>query len=87
MVLKLVPQLAVGVERVVFHHHRAQAQDGVERHNVLRGVGKYQCHTVTALDPKAFQAGGGPPDLVAHIAVACGGTEELQRGFGTVFAD
>ena len=77
MVLEQVPQFARGVERVVLDHDRAQPQDGVERHHVLRAVGQDQRDAVTRLHAQPAQPLRRAGDLVAQGGVGRGPSEEV----------
>ena len=79
VVLELVAQLARRVERVVLDDDRAEAQDRVERDDVLRAVRHDERDRVALAHPELAQALGGARDLVAQLGVGRLAAEELER--------
>ena len=85
MILKHVTQLRARVQRVMLHHNRAQAQNRVERRNMLRAVRQNQRHTVTRLHTSHTQTLRSTLNLVPQLGVGRGRAKELQRhlvGYG-----
>ena len=78
VVLEHVPQLGAGVEGVVFHDDRTQAQNRVEGNNMLRAVGQNQGDPIPRLHPSQTQPFGGTVDLTAKFGVGGGGPEEFE---------
>ena len=69
----------------MLHHNRAQAQNRVERRNMLRAVRQNQRHTVTRLHTSHTQTLRRTLNLVPQLGVGCGRAKELQRrlvGYG-----
>ena len=87
VVLKEVPEFAVGVQRVVFDHHRAEAQHRVERNHMLRRVGQHQRYPVAFADAQLEQSCRGPADLLSQFLITGGRTKELQCRLGFKLAD
>ena len=80
VVFELVTKLAGGVERVVFDDDGAEAEDRVERHDVLRAVRQDDSHAVTGANTEAAKPLRSSIDLVAELGVGGTSTEEFQRG-------
>ena len=79
VVLELVAQLARRVERVVLDDDRAEAQDRVERDDVLRAVRHHERDGVALAHAELAQPLGGARDLVAQLGVGRLAAEELER--------
>jgi hypothetical protein len=77
--LELVAQLPRRVQGVVLDDDRAQAQHGVESHDVLRAVRQHEGDPVARLHAEVTQARGRTLDLFAELGVGGAGSEELQR--------
>ena len=80
VVLELVPQLGRRVERVVLDDDRAEPQHRVERDDVLRAVRQHERDAVAGAHAEPAQPLGRGGDLLAELAVARLGAEELERG-------
>ena len=78
VILEHVPQLGTGVEGVVFHNDRAQAQNRVEGNNMLRAVRQNQGDPIPRLHPSQTQPFSGAVDLAAEFCVGGGGTKEFE---------
>ena len=78
MILKHVAQLGPRVQRVMLHHNRAQAQNRIERRNMLRAVRQNQRHTVTRLHTRNAQTLRSTLNLVPQLSVGRGRAKELQ---------
>ena len=78
VILKHVPQFGAGVEGVVFHDDRAQAQNRIEGNNMLRTVGQNQGDPIPRLHPGQAQPFGGAVDLTAKFGVGGGCPKEFE---------
>ena len=78
VILKHVAQLGPRVQRVMLHHNRAQAQNRIERRNMLRAVRQNQRHTVTRLHTRNAQTLRSTLNLVPQLSVGRGRAKELQ---------
>ena len=78
VILEHMPQFGAGVEGVVFHNDRAQAQNRVEGNNMLRAVGQNQGDPIPRLHPGQAQPFGGAVDLTAEFGVGGGCAEEFE---------
>ena len=74
-----------GVQRVVFHDYGAQADDRIERDQVLRAVRQQDRHPVTGMDAEPAQPLRGAGHPVAQFPVGHLGTEELGRDMVAAF--
>ena len=85
VILKHVAQLRARVQRVMLHHNRAQAQNRIERRNMLRAVRQNQRHTVTRLHTRHTQTLRSTLNLIPQLGIGRGRAKELQRhlvGYG-----
>ena len=76
---QLVLQLTRGVERVVLHDDRAEPQDGIEGHHVLRAVGQRERHPVPSLDTQPPKRLRRALHLLAQLGVGGRAAVEVQR--------
>jgi hypothetical protein len=79
MIFELASQLVLGVQRVVFHHDRPQAQYGVERDHVLRAVREHERDPVARTYADPPQRLRCPSHLITQLAVGGGGSHEIER--------
>ena len=80
VVFELLAQFPRGVERVVLDDNGSQAQDRVERDDVLRAGGQHERDRVACPDAVCVQGGSSALDLLVERPIARRTSEELQRG-------
>ena len=78
-VLDLVLELALGVQRVVAHRHRADPLAGEERDHVLGAVRQDHAHAIALLDAEPGKDRREPLDLLEERRVAHVRAEERER--------
>jgi hypothetical protein len=80
VVLELVAEFALRVERVVLDGDRPQPEDRVEGDDVLRAVRQHEGDAVAGLHAEALEAVRDALDLLAEFAVGHALAEEVEGG-------
>ena len=80
-------QFSSRVQRVVLHDDGSQAQDRIERDDVLRTVRQHQRHPVPRDDPLLAQSVRDPLNPLPQLGVGRLPPEELQRDLFRIAGD
>jgi hypothetical protein len=87
VILELVAEFAVRVERVVLDHDGAEPEHGVERDDVLRAIRQHEGHAVALLHAELAETLRHARDLLGEVAIGRLRAEELGGDSAPVTGD